>query len=141
MLSVLRVEVFDEFAEYKDIKNVIVICDKLDKKIEKVVADFVLTMPKLVDWQVVDYILEELDLDFDQVTAGANCYSGVQNRTFNTVKYGVLHTEFSYCKSNGTQSLRIYNSEVDQKLRDPNPGELPEIDSYGYIKNSSRSYV
>ncbi len=93
------------------------------------------------EYAVVDYILEELDLDFDQVTAGANCYSGVQNRTFNTVKYGVLHTEFSYCKSNGTQSLRIYNSEVDQKLRDPNPGELPEIDSYGYIKNSSRSYV
>ena len=90
---------------------------------------------------VVDYILDELDLDFDQVTGGANCYSGVQNRTFNTEKYGVLHTEFSYCKLNGTKTLRIYNSEVDQKLRDPKPGELPEIDSKGYIKNSSRSYV
>ena len=57
MLNVLRVEVFDEFAEYKDLKNVVVICNKLDKKIEKVVADYVITMPKLTDWQVVDYIL------------------------------------------------------------------------------------
>ena len=57
MINVLRVEVFDEFAEYKDLKNVIVICSKIDKKIEKVVADFVITMPKLTEWQVVDYIL------------------------------------------------------------------------------------
>ena len=57
MVNVLRVEVFDEFAEYKDLKNVVVICNKLDKKIEKVVADYVITMPKLTDWQVVDYIL------------------------------------------------------------------------------------
>ncbi len=57
MLNVLRVETFDEFAEYKNLKNTIVVCDKVDKKIEKLVADFIILMPKLTDWQIIDYIL------------------------------------------------------------------------------------
>lgn len=79
----------------------------------------------------IEYILYELDLDFDMVTSGANCYSGIQKREFKTDKYGLLYTEFSYCKSNKTTVFRVYNSEKDQELRDPKPGELPSFDKYG----------
>ena len=79
----------------------------------------------------IEYILYELDLDFDLVTMGANCYTGVQRNEFKTEKYGILYTEFRYCKSNKTTIFRVYNDSKDQELRDPNPGEIPEFDKYG----------
>lgn len=79
----------------------------------------------------IDYILYELDLDFDLVTMGANCYTGVQKGEFKTEKYGILYTEFRYCKSNYTQTFRVYNDTKDQELREPKPGELAEFDKYG----------
>ena len=79
----------------------------------------------------IEYILYELDLDFDLVTMGANCYTGVQRNEFKTDKYGILYTEFRYCKSNRTTVFRVYNDEKDQELRDPKPGELAEFDEYG----------
>jgi len=86
----------------------------------------------------IDYILYELGLDFDLVTMGANCYTGVQRNEFKTEKYGLLHTEFRYCKSNKTTIFRVYNTESDQKLRDPYPGELATFDGYGNkISNSN----
>ena len=89
----------------------------------------------------IDYILDEFDLDFDEVTMGGNCYSGTISQTFHTVKYGTLHTEYRYCKSNETLVFRLYNSEQDQPLRDPNPGEVPEFDSKGYKVSSKYGYV
>ena len=79
----------------------------------------------------IDYILEDFGLDFDLVTKGGNCYSGVQTGTFETEKYGLLHTEYSYCKSNETLTFRLYNLETDQKLREPDTGEVPTYDKYG----------
>lgn len=79
----------------------------------------------------IEYILYELDLDFDLVTMGANCFSGVQRNEFKTDKYGILYTEFRYCKSNKTTVFRVYNDEKDQELREPKPGELTEFDEYG----------
>lgn len=79
----------------------------------------------------IDYILEDFGLDFDLVTKGGNCYSGVQTGSFETEKYGILHTEYSYCKSNQTLTLRVYNLEKDQKLREPKDGEVPLYDLYG----------
>lgn len=79
----------------------------------------------------IDDILDELGLDFELVTAGANCYSGVVKSEFKTEKYGILHTEFRYCKSNETQVFRVYNSETEQPLRDPKSGELSRFDKYG----------
>lgn len=79
----------------------------------------------------IDYILYELGLDFDLVTMGANCYSGVQKNEFKTIEYGLLHTEFRYCKSSSTQIFRVYNDEEDQPLREPKYGELSEFDKYG----------
>ena len=85
----------------------------------------------------IDYILLDLGLDFDLVTKGANCYTGTQYGEFDTEKYGKLHTEFRYCKSNSTTIFRVYNSENDQKLREPKNGEVPSYDSYGNRKNSA----
>lgn len=89
----------------------------------------------------IDYILYELGLDLDLVTMGANCYTGVQRNEFKTEKYGVLHTEFRYCKLNKTTIFRVYNDESDQELRDPKPGELPKFDKYGVkITNESSEF-
>ena len=94
----------------------------------------------MTEWYgYVDYILEEFDLDFYLVTAGANCYTGVKKSEFHTEKYGILHTEFSYCKSNKRQVFRIYNDENDQPLREPKPGELPTFDRYGEKTSSGRN--
>ena len=79
----------------------------------------------------IENILNEFGLDFNLVTAGANCMTGVKKSEFTTVKYGILHTEFSYCKLNESVSFRIYNSSDDQPLREPNPGEIPTFDRYG----------
>lgn len=83
----------------------------------------------------IEYILYELGLDFDLVTMGGNCMSGTQKGEFKTEKYGVLHTEYRYCKSNSTLVFRVYNDEKDQPLRDPKPGELPYFDNYGKKTN------
>lgn len=80
----------------------------------------------------IEYILYELGLDFDLVTMGANCFTGVQKNEFNTEKYGILYTEFRYCKSNKTTIFRVYNDEKDQELREPKSGELAKFDQYGY---------
>lgn len=79
----------------------------------------------------ISYILYELELDFDLVTMGGNCYTGVQKAEFKTQKYGILHTEYRYCKSNYTLTFRVYNDERDQPLREPKVGELPQFDKYG----------
>ncbi len=79
----------------------------------------------------VEYILLDLGIDFDFATGGATCLTGMQSTTFNHEEYGVLHIEFRYCKSNNTQLLRIYNSESDQKLREPKDGEVPKYTKYG----------
>ena len=94
----------------------------------------------MTEWYgYVDDILDELGLDFYLVTGGANCYTGVKKSEFSTEKYGILHTEFTYCKSNKRQVFRVYNTEKDQPLRDPKPGELPTFDKYGE-KISSGTY-
>ena len=87
----------------------------------------------------IEYILYELDLDFDLVTLGANCLTGVQRNEFKTEKYGILYTEFRYCKSNQTTIFRVYNDEKDQALREPNEGELASFNNYGYKINDKNN--
>lgn len=56
-INVVRVEEFSEPAEdYSDFKNTIVICDKISKKIESLVSAYVVEIPKLLDWQIKDYM-------------------------------------------------------------------------------------
>ena len=86
----------------------------------------------------IETILNDFGIEFYAVTGGANCYSGTKTNSFETEKYGILYTEFTYCKSNEVQRLRIYNKSSDQELRDPKPGEIYTYDNYGYRNNTGK---
>lgn len=56
-VNVVKVDVFEEKAkDYSQFKNVIVVCNKIDKKLEKSLSPFIVKMPKLVDWQIKAYM-------------------------------------------------------------------------------------
>lgn len=56
-VNILRVETFDEPApSYDEFTNTIVVCDKVDKKLEAVLKDHIVVFPKLLEWQVKDYM-------------------------------------------------------------------------------------
>lgn len=117
--------------------TIVIIHNKVQREKEAAEQERYNNLPIKVDISMtsyfgdIEYILYELDLDFDLVTMGANCFTGVQKGEFRTEKYGILHTEFRYCKSNYTKTFRVYNDMKDQELRDPKPGELAEFDKYG----------
>ena len=55
-INVLTVDTFDERAEdYSQFENTIVVCEQIDKTISKVVEDFTIKLPKLEEWQILDY--------------------------------------------------------------------------------------
>lgn len=122
---------------------IIIYNDKAQKEKEADEQERYNNLPVKVDismtsyYGTIEYILYELGLDFDLVTMGANCYTGVQRNEFKTEKYGILHTEFRYCKSNKTTVFRVYNDEKDQELREPKSWELTKFDEYGYIITTS----
>ena len=56
-LNVLKTDNFEEMLiDYSNLKNTIVICNKIDKKIKPFVEDYIIQVPKLVDWQIKSYI-------------------------------------------------------------------------------------
>ncbi len=80
-INVLKIEVFEEIAEdYSVFENTIIICNKLDKKLESALADYIIKIPALKDWQVFDYIkqvcpeLDDLEAKWLYNAAGKNIY-------------------------------------------------------------------
>ena len=78
-INVLKTETFDELAEdYSVFENTIIVCNKIDKKIEPVLADYIIKIPVLKDWQVFDYIkqvcpeLDDLEVKWLYNAAGKN---------------------------------------------------------------------
>lgn len=68
-INILITDTFDERAEdYSQFENTIVVCEQIDKAISKVVEDFTIKLPKLEEWQILDYAktlcpaVEEADL-------------------------------------------------------------------------------
>lgn len=56
ILRVLRVDVFAEkLLDYSKLKNTIIICNKVDKKLLEQLTSYVVTIPKLQAWQIIDY--------------------------------------------------------------------------------------
>ncbi len=49
------------------------------------------------------------DIDFDTITAGANCFTGMTTKQIKTEKYGEVTVEFSYCKSSESYYIHIFN--------------------------------
>jgi hypothetical protein len=64
-INVLKTDIFNEVAEdYSNFENTIIVCNKVDKKIEALVSDYIIKVPTLVDWQVHAYMKQvcpELD--------------------------------------------------------------------------------
>jgi len=119
---------------------------KAQKEAEQKEQEYYNSLPVKVDismtsyYGTIEHILNEFDLDFNLVTMGANCFTGVQRNEFKTEKYGILHTEFIYCKSNRTSVFRVYNDEKEQPLRDPKEGELVKFNKYGArVKDDNNS--
>lgn len=55
-INVLYTDTFDERAEdYSQFENTIVVCEQIDKTISKVVECFTIKLPKLEEWQILDY--------------------------------------------------------------------------------------
>ena len=55
-INILITDTFDERAEdYSQFENTLVVCEQIDKTISKVVEDFTLKLPKLEEWQILDY--------------------------------------------------------------------------------------
>ena len=56
-LKVMKVDTFEEAViDYSDLKNTVVICNKIDKKVKPLVEDYIIEIAKLVDWQTKSYI-------------------------------------------------------------------------------------
>ena len=78
-INVLTVDTFDERAEdYSQFENTIVICEQVDKGINKAVEEFTIKLPKFEEWQIFDYaktlcpFIEDSDLTWlVQVSEGS----------------------------------------------------------------------
>jgi hypothetical protein len=80
-INVLKTETFSEVAEdYSIFENTIVVCNKLENKLESALADYVIKIPALKDWQVIEFIkqvcpeLDELEAKWLYNAAGKNIY-------------------------------------------------------------------
>jgi hypothetical protein len=79
-----RVVITDTFeetcADYSKFTNTAVICSKVDKKLEKAIAEYIITVPTVVDWQVKDFIKQKAPKLTDQnieelyLASGGNMY-------------------------------------------------------------------
>lgn len=70
-LNILIVEEFDGlFEDYSVFENTIVVCNKIAKNIELAVKEYIIEFPKLLDWQIKEYMkiyckgLEEENIDW-----------------------------------------------------------------------------
>ena len=80
-LKVMKVDTFDEaLADYSSLKNTIVICNKIDKKVKPLVEDYIVEIAKLADWQIKSYIklicpvLNDDELDWLYQATEGNIY-------------------------------------------------------------------
>lgn len=82
--SCLYVHNVDKFEydnlDIKDIKNLIIITNKIDKEYESLFESFIVTMPKLEEWQIKDYVysiaegVKEQKLDWLMKICNNNIY-------------------------------------------------------------------
>lgn len=56
-LTVIKVDTLTEaISDFRDLEYTIVVCNKVDKKVEPLVASYIIEFPKLLDWQILDYM-------------------------------------------------------------------------------------
>lgn len=78
---VVFTDTFEEAcADYSKFTNTAVVCSKVDKKLEKAVAEYIIAVPAVVDWQVKDFIkqkapkLTDQNVDELYLASGSNMY-------------------------------------------------------------------
>ena len=78
---VVITDTFDETcADYSKFTNTAVICSKVDKKLEKAIAEYIIIVPAIVDWQAKDFIkqkapkLTDQNIDELYLASGGNMY-------------------------------------------------------------------
>ena len=68
-LAVLKTETFEEPSEdYSQFKNTIVVCEKVDKEVKAAAKDFIIEIPDLKDWHIIDFIKQKCSV-LDDVDA------------------------------------------------------------------------
>ena len=56
-LNIIETDTFEERSEdYSQFENIIVVCKKVDKKLETVLSNYIVEFPKLEDWQIKAYM-------------------------------------------------------------------------------------
>ena len=80
-LKVMKVDTFEEaLIDYSDLKNTVVVCNKIDKKVKPLVEDYIVEIAKLADWQIKSYIklicpvLNDDELDWLYQATEGNIY-------------------------------------------------------------------
>ena len=80
-LKVMKVDTFEEaLIDYSDLKNTVVVCNKIDEKVKPLVEDYIIEIAKLADWQIKSYIklicpvLNDDELDWLYQATEGNIY-------------------------------------------------------------------
>lgn len=80
-LNILVTETFSELHEdYEEFTSCVVVCKAVDKRIVEKVTSYVIEVPKLVEWQIKDYMkaicqgLSELDINWLYEATGKDIY-------------------------------------------------------------------
>lgn len=143
-LRVLKVDNFDEVvSDYSSLTDTIVVCNKIDKKISKFVEDYVIKVPKLVDWQVKSYIklicptLVDEEVDWLYKATGGDIYRIVNEidklLLFPTIERKEIFNELRYGKDSDLYALDIFEL-VDAIVRNNKPVVL------NYLRRANTMY-
>ena len=143
-LRVLKVDNFDEVvSDYSSLTDTIVVCNKIDKKISKFVEDYVIKVPKLVDWQVKSYIklicptLVDEEVDWLYKATGGDIYRIVNEidklLLFPTIERKEIFNELRYGKDSDLYALDIFEL-VDAIVRNNKPIVL------NYLRRANTMY-
>ena len=136
ILYVFKTETFEEVRpDYSKFDNVIVICKKIDKKLDKVIKDYVIRVPKLEEWQVIAYMqalcpgLSDQDYALFYKAAGKNIYK-VENELskvalFDKVKQKEIFMSLLF--DDGSDMYSIDSFELSNKIIENNKARVYEI--------------
>lgn len=119
-LSVLKTDVFEEaLIDYSNLKNTVVICNKIDKKIKPLVEDYIIEVPKLTDWQVKSYInlicpeLDEEEVDWLYTATNGDIYKIINEvdklLLFPRTEQKQMLSELRFSPNSDLYSITIYD--------------------------------
>lgn len=118
VLSILRVDDLKENADFDNITNVIIVCKSIDKTLKAKIEDFIITIPKLIDWQIMDYMkvlapgLDEPILTWIYKMTNGDIYRIANELT----KIGMFDSEYQATMFNLLNSDNAYNDLTTETI-------------------------